>query len=278
MPGVAHWGSTSFIQSSLLLLRPKKEGISSSPWKPSVTWHGLVSTGGRKELWLRWGKGEKIQYWCRGGKDRRRNEKEWKEEQKKSNWGWKTSRHSWLCRNCGCQDWTVRLRRCQNFYSKSLFQSAQLKMQASTLGLGRDIQLQKTGEISENWKGEKGPQYNTGDGATGSCCTVRIISHHLRTPVGLPLLSLLQQALPQARGSREGPRGTCWACTLGDKGITMLKQLQEELFELGSVPWLTSQVRVMNQSNRRKQTEGRTGWTRRRSKSEGLMREIINLI
>lgn len=54
----------------------------------------------------------------------------------------------------------------------------------------------------------------------------------------------------------------------------MLRQFQEELFELGSVSWVASLLRVMNQSSRRKQPERRKGWMRRRSNSEGLMMEI----
>ena len=39
-------------------------------------------------------------------------------------------------------------------------------------GPGARRPTSETREVSENWKGEKGPQDNAGDGVTGSCCTV----------------------------------------------------------------------------------------------------------
>lgn len=44
----------------------------------------------------------------------------------------------------------------------------------------------------------------------------------------------------------------------------MLRQLQEELFELDSVPWVASWLRVTNQSSRGKHPERGKGWMRRR--------------
>lgn len=61
------------------------------------------------------------------------------------------------------------------------------------------------------------------------------------------------------KGSRDGPGGTFWARTLGNKEITMLRRLQEGLFELGLVSWVASQLRAMNQSSRRNQPERRRG-------------------
>lgn len=63
------------------------------------------------------------------------------------------------------------------------------------------------------------------------------------------------------KGEQRGAWGPILGVYLGGgrTEITILRQLQEELFEMGSVSWVASQLRVMHQSSRRKQPERRKG-------------------
>lgn len=70
--------------------------------------------------------------------------------------------------------------------------------------------------------------------------------------------SAFPAALGTASGNREqrGAWGHILGKYLGNKEITMLWQLQEELFELGSGSSVASQVRVMNQSSSQRERRG----------------------
>lgn len=135
----------------------------------------------------------------------------------------------------------------------------------------------ETREVSENGQGQKGPQDNAGGRVTGSCCAV---NHCVASSYSSGAAAAFPAAVGTAlgKGEQRGAWGPILGVYLGGGGgrteITMLRQLQEELFEMGSVSWVASQLRVMHQSSRRKQPERRKGWMRSRSKSEGLMPEI----
>lgn len=75
------------------------------------------------------------------------------------------------------------------------------------------------------------------------------------------------------QGGAEGGLGHILGTVFGGEGNLSAQATSERTVELGSVSWVAFQLRVMNQSSRRKQPE-RRGCMRKRSESEGLMTEI----